>query len=45
MKIVHAAAKTSDFLKVFAQYVPIETDSAANFCDTYFPIFIEGRKT
>jgi hypothetical protein len=37
MKIVHAAAKTSDFLKVFAIYRAIETDFAANFCDTCLP--------
>jgi hypothetical protein len=43
MKIVHAAAKTSDFLKVFAEYVAIETDFAVNFCETCFPIFIEGQ--
>jgi hypothetical protein len=37
MKIVHAAAKTSDLLKVFAIYRAIETDFAANFCDTCLP--------
>jgi hypothetical protein len=30
MKIVPAAAKSSDFLKVFAKYIAIETDFAAN---------------
>jgi hypothetical protein len=29
-----AAAKTSDFLKACAKYIAIETDFAANFCDT-----------
>ncbi len=36
-EIVHAAAKTSDFWKVFAKYIAIETDFAANFCDTCLP--------
>ena len=34
MKIVHAASKTSDFLRVVANYIAIETDFAANLCDT-----------
>jgi hypothetical protein len=38
MKIVHAAAKTSDFLKVFAKYIAIETDFAVNFYDTCLPV-------
>jgi hypothetical protein len=29
MKIVPAAAKTSDFMKVLAKYIAIETDFAA----------------
>jgi hypothetical protein len=43
MKIVHGAAKTSDFLEVLAKYIAIETDFVANFCDTCLPIFIEGQ--
>jgi hypothetical protein len=35
--MVHAAAKTTDFLKVFAKYIAIETDVAANLCDTCLP--------
>ena len=33
-EIVPAAAKTSDFLEVSTKYIAIETDFAANFCDT-----------
>jgi hypothetical protein len=37
MQIVHATAKTSDFLRVFAKYIATETDFAANLCDTCLP--------
>lgn len=40
---MHAAAKTSDFWKVFAKYIAIETDFAAISATRVSPIFIEGQ--